>query len=267
MPNNILLIIIDACRPDALAQVHTPHLDALWQAGAGTLKARSVVPSVSLCAHTSMFRGITPEKHGIGADNIFNPQAAAYPSFLDILHQGGKQAAMFYSWEELRDLAAPGSLALSHYQRAVYGEDNDTPLMHHAAAQICLHQPDFACVYLGDVDITGHGYGWMSAEYLQAIERSDQAIGHLLATLEAAQLRERYTLLVLADHGGHDFNHGSDSPEDMTIPWLLSGPGIKVNHSLQTPVMLYDTAPTIVQFMGLTSPTVWDGQAITEAFA
>lgn len=267
MTSHTILIVIDGCRPDALAQANTPHLDALWQAGARTRSARSVMPSISLCAHTSMFRGVKPEKHGVGGDNIYNPQAAAYPSIIDVLHRGGRRVSMFYTWEELRDLAAPGSVYHSHYRRAQFGLDNDTPLVQVAAEQITADPPDFAFVYLGDVDLAGHAFGWMSAEYIAALERNDAAVGHLLKALEAAHLRERCTFLILADHGGHDFTHGTESPEDMRIPWLLSGRGAKVNHDLQGPVMIYDTAATVARLMGLECPESWDGQPVVEALA
>ena len=45
----------------------------------------------------------------------------------------------------------------------------------------------------------------------------------------------------------HYRNHGTDSPEDMTIPWLLAGPGVRVGHALQTPISLLDTAPTLAR--------------------
>ena len=74
---SVLLVVFDGCRPDALAQTHTPHVDALCAAGAHTWTAQTVVPSWSLPTHTSMFRGVSPEKHGIH-NNVYQPSAAAF---------------------------------------------------------------------------------------------------------------------------------------------------------------------------------------------
>jgi predicted AlkP superfamily pyrophosphatase or phosphodiesterase len=265
MPDKLLFIILDGCRPDALQQADTPTLDSLWQGGAVTWQGRSIMPSITLPAHNSMFRSVLPEVHGV-TENVFNPVAAATPSFIDAAALAGKQCAMFFSWEYLRDLGAPGSLRATHYRYGDYGEDNDTPIALAAADYLVEAQPDLLILYMGDVDIHGHLYGWMSPEYLGAIEMNDRAVGQVLARLEAAGLREAYHVLVLADHGGHDTDHGTDRPEDMLIPLILNGRRIRPGHTLQSPVSLLDVAPTVAQVLGFPPPAAWQGQALMEAF-
>jgi len=262
----LLLIVLDGCRPDALQQAHTPRLDSLWQTGAYTWNARSVMPSVTLPSHNTMFRGVSPDKHGVGADNVFVPSALAFPSITDVAKLGNKRTAMFYSWEQLRDLAAPGSLDVTYCANGVYGEDNDTPVARLAAAYLVERQPDFCFLYLGDIDIMGHLHGWMSPEYIEAIEANDRAVGIVLDALETAGLRSAYTLLVQADHGGHDTDHGTELPEDMTIPWILNGPGVKQGHALQGAVNMADTPATIAHILELERPPVWEGAPVYEAF-
>ncbi len=263
----VLLIILDGCRPDALQAARTPHLDSLWQNGAYTWQARSVMPSVTLPCHNTMFRSVSPGKHGVRADNRHNPQAEAFPSVVDAAKLANRSTAMFYSWEQLRDLNAPGSLDFSYFANAVYGEDNDTPVAQAAADYLVNQQPDLCVLYLGDIDITGHLHGWMSPEYMAAIEANDCAVGIVLDALQSAGLREHYVLLVQADHGGHDTDHGTDMPEDMLIPWIINGAGIKNGYALQTEVNMRDTAPTIACLLGMEQPSEWEGQRIAEAFA
>ncbi len=69
-----------------------------------------------------------------------------------------------------------------------------------------------------------------------------------------------------SDHGGHDHTHGTNMPEDMTIIWMLNGPGIKKGHVVAAPITLLDTAPTIAHALGLHRPEKWDGQPVLEAF-
>src|SRR5690606_34296742 len=123
----VVLIVFDGCRPDGLAQAHTPHADSLWHRGACTWAAQSVSPSYPLPTHNTMFRGVAPDRHGV-VENTFNPAASAFPSILDVAHAAGLFTAMFYSWEELRDLAAPGSLEFSLLRAARPGEDVDALL-------------------------------------------------------------------------------------------------------------------------------------------
>ena len=68
-----------------------------------------------------------------------------------------------------------------------------------------------------------------------------------------------------ADHGGHDTTHGSQLPEDMTIPWFASGPGIQPKQ-LGTQVHTMDTAATAAFALGLPIPMEWDGVPVYEAF-
>ena len=268
MPANakLLHIIIDGCRPDGLAQANTPHLDSLWQNGAYSWTAQSVMPTISLPCHSSMFRSVLPGKHGI-YDNVYAPTAAAFPSILEVAHDAGRKTAMFTSWEPLRDLAAPGSLDTTYHRRYRAGDENDRHVAETAAPYLTTEQPDLIVVYLGDVDENGHSHGWMSAEYLRRIELADAATGLLLAALEAAGLRDQYAVLVNSDHGGHDTMHGTESPEDMTILWLLNGPGVRQNHQVTAPVTLLDNPPTIAHVLGLNSPSAWDGQPVLDAFA
>jgi arylsulfatase A-like enzyme len=73
-------------------------------------------------------------------------------------------------------------------------------------------------------------------------------------------------VVVQADHGGHGRNHGTDAPEDMTIPWLAAGPSIRAGHVIQTPVSLLDTAPTIAHMLGLKASPQWEGRCVDEIF-
>jgi predicted AlkP superfamily pyrophosphatase or phosphodiesterase len=261
----LLHIVIDGCRPDGLAQASTPHLDSLWHNGAYSWRAQSVMPSISLPCHTSMFRGVSPARHGI-TTNVYNPAAGAFPSVIDLAHAHRLHTAMFTSWGELRDLAAPPSLQLCWLRNPIYGEDNDTFTVQAALPYLTAQQPDYCFLYLGDVDIAGHGHGWMSAEYLRTIEANDRLIGQALGALESAGLRDDYVILVQSDHGGHDTDHGTDMPEDMTTIWFMHGPGIRRGHEIQAGFDLCATPPTIAHALGLPCPDVWESPPVHEAF-
>jgi predicted AlkP superfamily pyrophosphatase or phosphodiesterase len=267
MKSKIILTIIDGCRPDGLAQANTPHLDSLWQNGAYSWSAQTVMPSVTLPVHNSMFRGVSPQKHGVGPDNIFVPKATEYPSMIDLAYNAGLHTAMFYSWGQLRDLASPGKLRRSYLNEAIYGQDNDTDVARVATDYILEHGPDLTVLYLGDVDIFGHLSGWMSPEYIAAIEANDRAIGHLVTSLDDAGMRDQFTIIVLSDHGGHEKGHGTEMPEDMTIIWMMNGPGVKRGHSIQTTVGVRDTPSTILHLLDLPLPDVWEGKPVYDALA
>jgi len=259
-----ILVSIDGVRPDAIEQVDCPNIKKIISTGSSTMKASSVTPSITLPCHTSIFHSVPPSRHGI-LTNEWQPMARPVPGLIDIANQQDKRCAFFTNWENLRDLSRPGSLELSYFIRAAelyppkpYGD--------HLVAEAAQHyisenQLDFSFVYFGTLDVYGHLYGWMSDEYLAQLERVDAALGIL-----SNEISKESTILALSDHGGHERNHGTDLAEDMTIPWIISGPGIRAGYQIQTNVNLLDTAPTIARILDLKVPDVWEGKCIEEIF-
>ncbi len=260
----VVLISIDGMRPDGMMQADTPAIDDLMTRGAASLTAQTVMPSVTLPCHTSMLRGVDTPRHGI-TTNVFQPLARPVPSLIDVAHAAGKRTGFFYNWGELRDLCAPGSLDVAYFYQDSHTPEGDWQVARAAAQHVEEQSFDFLFLYLGYTDECGHKHDWMSRPYLQAIENADRCIGHVLAACRRAD-REPVAL-VLSDHGGHGRSHGTDCPEDMNIPWVLSGPGIRSGLRLETPITIYDTCPTLAALMNLTPAREWEGRVIEEAFS
>jgi phosphopentomutase len=193
--------------------------------------------------------------------NDWQPMARPLPGLFDIASAAGKRCAFFYNWEQLRDLGRPGSLQLSFFRNTAYQPDGDQIIADAAAAHLADGTYDFAFVYLGTVDSSGHYYGWMSDGYLQQLSTVDRALGTLLDALPADS-----HVLLQSDHGGHDRNHGTDMPEDMTIPWLVAGPSIRAGHTIAASVSLLDTAPTLARLLGVAPHRDWEGRCVEEIF-
>src|SRR4051812_41167274 len=100
----VILVMIDGLRPDALQRAKAPNLRSAIKAGASTMKARTVMPSVTLPCHTSLFYGVHPEFHGV-TTNTWRPFARPVPGLIETVRRGvGGRTAMFHNWEQLRDL-------------------------------------------------------------------------------------------------------------------------------------------------------------------
>jgi predicted AlkP superfamily pyrophosphatase or phosphodiesterase len=169
--------------------------------------------------------------------------------------------AFFYNWEPLRNVSRPGSLSMTWFRDNVLTEQGDQAVAEAAAEALSSHHFDFAFVYFGTVDETGHAHGWLSDHYFAQLERVDRALGTVLASLP-----DDAHVLIHADHGGHDRSHGTPSPEDMTIPWIVAGPSIRSGFELPGPVSLLDTAPTLARLLGIKPDPQWEGRCIEEAF-
>jgi hypothetical protein len=256
----ILFTLLDGLRPDALSPARTPALWGLKTRGAGTLAARSVMPCITLPCHMSIFHSVPPERHGV-TTNTWTPMARPLPGLFDVARAAGKRCGFFYNWEPLRNVGLPGSLAYSLMIDNVETPSGDHELAAEAARVLATVPLDFAFVYLGTIDTTGHAAGWMSDGYLAQVAAVDAVVARLLS-----ELPPDTHVLLQADHGGHDRTHGTPAPEDMTIPWLLAGPSIKTGHTIAGPVSLLDTAPTLARLLGLSAHPQWEGHSIDEAF-
>ena len=266
---HVILFVVDGLRPDGLQEADTPHIDGLIAGGAATWQAQSVTPSITLPCHASLFLAVPPSRHGV-VSNVWAAPQPPVPGLLEVVHQAGPPAqggtAVFYTWEPLRDLSRPGTLDFAYYHRL--GDpagDGDLEIGAVAAATIVEHRPALAFVYLGAADEVGHRHGWMSEAYLRAVHKADRAIGLVVEYLRASGCLADTVILVLADHGGHAFDHAAGSAEDVTIPWIISGPGVRRGHRITGAVNIIDTAPTIAHLLGLAAPAEWSGQVLAEA--
>ena len=250
------LILVDGMRPDAMLRCGNPYVQKLLSTSAYTLTARTVYPSVTLPAHMSMFHSVEPGRHGV-TDNVFTPMARPLKGIMEQLHDR-HTTAMCYNWEELRDLCRPGncdySLCVSLH---AYGEEASTREVCAAAEKLMADKaPDFCFTYLGWTDEQGHATGWMSPEYLHAVDESMRMVAHMI---EAT--RDGYITILAADHGGHDRCHGTRAEEDMLIPLLIHGEGIRPGE-LQGPVSILDVAPTVVRLLGVDPAREWEGRSL-----
>lgn len=256
----VIFIMIDGLRPDAISPTHTPNLHRMLSRSAYTLKARSVVPSITLPCHTSIFHSVPPSRHGI-LDNDWHSMSRPVTGLVEHLKAHGKRSGFVYNWEQLRDLNRPGHLYSTFFIDTAYQFDGDMVIAQKAVEQINTRQHDFLFVYFGTVDIAGHTFGWMAEGYLKQARLVDDLVGQVVNAGGSDT-----TFIIHSDHGGYERDHGRDIPEDMTIPWMMSGPNIKSNYVIQQPVSLLDTAPTIAYLLGVPAHSQWEGEIVAEAF-
>ena len=256
MDKKVILISIDGMRPDGLKACGNPYVEVLTKQCAHTFSASSMIPSVTFPCHFSMSHSVTPQRHGI-LTNIYVPQVRPVKGIFEKIAEAGGVSAMFYGWEPLRDIASPGTLKYATYINAYMEESCDTVLTDRAEALIDTRKPDFVFLYMVETDEKGgHDNGWMSKEYLRRIHI---AIDNVKRIVE--RFGDEYTVIVMADHGGHDRSHGSELPEDMTIPLFFRGKEFTPGRVIENASLL-DVAPTIAEVMGVFSDPDWEGHSM-----
>ena len=255
----VLILSIDGLRPDAISLAPMPNLLKIMQTSAYSLTAQTVYPSVTLVAHASMLTGLCPSKHGVDWNDYIPENGYAKGTDLfDLAHAAGLETWVFVGKTKLKQITEPTSLT-----GFVKGSDRDSELTDQLIAEF---PENFGVlfVHFATVDGMGHEYGWLSPQQLSVAFRADESLGRILAELDRRNLRNETLVIITADHGGHETTHGSTMPEDMTIPWIASGPGIKPG-PLTTTVHTMDTAATAAFALGLSIPPEWDGVPVYEA--
>jgi len=126
-------------------------------------------------------------------------------------------------------------------------------------------KPNFLFIHFDDVDHAGHEKGWKSPEYYRAVREVDGLIGGIVAALKEAGLYEKTIVAMTADHGGIGTTHSGESMEELEIPLILRGPGVR-QMEIKTFVNTYDLAPTLAWILGLKPPACWIGKPLLEAF-
>ena len=250
-----ILISIDGMRPDGFLQCGSPFADKMMEIGSYTLDAKTVFPSVTLPCHMSMFYSVPPERHGI-TTNYYTPMVRPLPSLFDQVAAMKGISSMYFGWLPLRDVASPRALHFASYTHCFAGEHVDDLLTDMALENISKAHPDFLFLYMVDTDKDGHCSGWMTEKYLDTVNR---AIENVRRVYEAAG--DEYSIIVTADHGGHDRAHGTTMREDMTIPMFFIGERFTPGRQLSDVTML-DITPTIADVMEILPADEWEGKSL-----
>lgn len=252
----VLLILVDGMRPDAIENL--PRVKKLMEKSTYTMGCTTVMPSVTLPCHISLVHSVEPLRHGT-TTNTYAPQVRPVNGLFEVLAQNNKQSALFYSWDELRDVSRVKSITYAcYYQGKIFGYDraNDF-LTDNAIKYLNENYTDFAFLYLGNTDAVGHKSGWMSEDYMDAINRSFLNIENIID-----KLPDDYCVMITSDHGGHDRTHGTELKEDMTIPLIAMGEYFENGKQFNNDVSILDIAPTVAKILNVPRDEEWEGKSL-----
>jgi predicted AlkP superfamily pyrophosphatase or phosphodiesterase len=269
LTEHVVLISIDGLRPDAIAQFGASTMQRLIAEGSHTLSAQTVLPSKTLPSHTSMLTGEPPERHGVLWNTAFEdrPGTLEIPTVFGLARRTGYQTAAFFSKAKFSHLQQPGTLDYSQAPGGWFGKWRADRTARDVVTYLHQTQPNLLFVHLPDPDLAGHSNGWMSADYGRAVQRADAAVARIIKAADAAYGTGGYTLIVTADHGGRDKDHGSDDALDTHIPWIAWGRAVQPGVLLDASVRTTDTASTVLFLLGVDSPPGWQGKPVAAAFA
>lgn len=265
---HVVLISIDGLRPDAIDRFTTPTLRRLMREGSYTLAASTIMPSKTLPSHTSMLTGEPPDRHHVLWNNVTSAKAEIIetPTIFSVARSRGYTTAAFFSKSKFQPLQRPGTLDYSQAPGGWFGRWSSDRTVGDVEAHLSAAHPNVLFVHLTDPDRAGHEEGWMGEAYGRAVTTTDAAVARLLSASDGAYGAGNYSVIVTADHGGHERDHGTNDPRDVTIPWIAWGRGVRPGHLADSTIRTMDTAATVLWLLGLREPTEWVGAPVLEAF-
>ena len=280
-PAHVVIVSIDGGKPAVLKEVAPPTLMKLAAEGAVTWEASTIFPSKTLPSHTSMLTGVGPDKHQVlwndympirgfvKAPTVFNLLRAKEPEAITAIFAGKMKFRHLWQNDTLSLFDFGGPQTPTPAAGTPEIEKNKIPSQTVAkqfAEWLKTNKPRLAFVHFADVDSAGHKDGWGSPQQKETIKVTDQALYQVRRAIEDAGLAANTVVIVSADHGGHDKTHGLNIPDDMLIPWIAWGTGVKKGHTITQKVTTYDTAATALWLLDVPIPADWDGKPVTEAF-
>ena len=265
---NVILVSIDGLRPDAIAAFSAPTLQRLIREGSYSLTARTILPSSTLPSHTSMLSGEPPDQHHVTWNNVATAEKDVidFATVFSVARAHGYRTAAFFSKAKFSPLQLPGSLDYSQAPGGLWGKWAAARTVSDVRGHLEKDKPNLLFVHLPDPDTAGHSAGWMSEAYGRAVQATDAALAELLVAAEKTYGSGNYSVVVTADHGGHGRGHGTEDPNDVTIPWIAWGRGVNAGVMTDVAINTFDTAPTVLWLLGVEKPAAWDGVPVLKAF-
>ena len=267
--NKVLVIGLDGIRPDVLAEVSTPNIDALIAEGFFVADVQSKAQTISGPGWSSMLTGVWPEKHLVTNNDFTGNAYASYPDLLTRLELERPELQTFavLDWPPLGTTASGGPLIGDGIDSKLNFDGDevgyaraDSQSVAAAVRYLRDQNPDAAFVYIGNPDVAAHDHGGRSPEYYASIEMADAHVGELIRAIRgrASYQAENWLILVSTDHGHKDEGgHGGTSPEEVTVFYLASGPVAKRGSEGADP-NLVDVAVTAMAHLGVEPDPAWN---------
>jgi len=200
-----IVLLLDGVGSQNLA-ARAGHARFLAQASSKNDVARTVFPSTTASALTSLLTGTAPGAHGLVG------YRARIPGTDDVINQlrGWDTDGLPLEWQRATPLtttrpsfavtkteyAGTGFTAATLAGAEFHGADDLTERVELAADLAARHPGSFVYLYVPDLDAIGHKHGWQSDEWVAGLERADAAARALDRALSAGT-----GVIVTADHG------------------------------------------------------------------
>jgi predicted AlkP superfamily pyrophosphatase or phosphodiesterase len=171
------------------------------------------------------------------------------------------KAAVVYSWPWIGDWLSPGSVEWSYNCNG-----DDETCADKLISYIKDGKPDISFVHFDSVDFAGHIHGFGGPQYYDNLKLVDGYIGMILDALDESGMFNDTLIMVLSDHGGFRHSHGYFNQENIFIPALFLGPGVRRSATLTRYISIMDFTPTGLNALGLRPTDEMRGKIVEEIY-
>ena len=270
---HVFIISFDQGNPELICKTDMPVFHGMATNGARTWEAFTIVPSTTLPSHTSMLTGVGVQKHQVTWNSYVPTNGLVkVPTIFGLAKEHGLKTAMFVGKEKFKHLEVPGTIDALIWPQP----DHDARSVARVfAAEFAKTKPNIAFIHFRDPDTIGHKFGASAPEKMQALKDCDEALKTIKDAVEAAGVLRESVFILTADHGSHDSKdkegktigvHGDARTEDVLIPWIVWGKGVKKDFVITRPVVQYDTAATALWLLKVPLPEHFWGRPVASAF-
>lgn len=271
---HVVLIGLDGWGAYSVPKANMPNVKALMKDGSYTLESRTILPSSSAPNWSAMFMGVGPELHGYTTWGSKTPEIPSrvvnkngiFPTVFQVVRDARPDAeiGVFSEWLGIKYLV--DTLSLNVYRNTPDYNKYPTALCDSAVKYIKEKKPTLAAFCFDNPDHVGHQDGHDTPAYYQKLEELDSYVGKIVQAVKDAGMFDETIFIVTADHGGINKGHGGKTLQEMQIPFIICGKGVKAGHQITSSMMQFDTAATIAYILGAPAPQVWIGRPVTEVF-
>ncbi len=287
----VVLISLDGMHTRLVDEM--PNMRQLFKEGSYTLKARVPTQATTAPSHAALFTGADPEVSGVTTE----------PKKHEAIGNDARVHGVAFRWKPLkieetlftavektgRGVRAyvekgklVGLLRADGTETGIVAKNSIDKLAVDDCKAFKGASVGLIILHFKMIDGAGHEVGWLTPEQYKEAKIIDTKLGRIRDCIAEADARDGHatTLIVTADHGGTPGlkkGHSANNDNNRLVPWVIVGPGIKMDHeikgrddlypiarpsdgnpSVAPAILLYDTVPTILRIFDMPASSLPD---------
>jgi predicted AlkP superfamily pyrophosphatase or phosphodiesterase len=287
----VMLIGIDGLFKRCMNESEHSSFDYMMQEGSYTLSGRTAIETLSASGWSNILCGLDTEDTGVTNNDWWAPWMYGghsynvtpvtgvdepFPCIFSELKKNNKNLVTkaTFAWEwflNIGNLSMPGSLDEDMLCSPL--PDMNMPpsircdnIMLQNGLKFIREDFDFAFVYFGSVDESGHMFGFCSPEYIDRISNINKYVEILLDELKGNGIYDNTYIIITTDHGAEYMKpwHGEWDDDNLHVPWYIVGPDVKKNYMIKAKFNDIDIPATIMNLFGYKGNPFWRSTPITE---